>query len=521
MAHLPTEIIQSILLLTDGETYYSAQHVCSSWHQAAADAFLLRQIITETPFAVPALDALSEDEWNAFFAQTVRLNLLDKRKTIVKSVSRQVWPGDASPSTVYSLSSDREKLVSLKGSRATVYAYSQHGDGSLQFEPVYTKMLFSLWTLSQCMSSGRSGGVQHRLALSTDGRLLAIAAWKTIHVYDLSEQGRCSFAQYSLAGSQCSFLDELSQSTYSPPAADAIIDSLEFTERDSLLRVVIREDKNRSVRIQYLGRPDGQKCGGASTDLLYWKEGIKHVYLDSTALAAAYSDETNSTFTFRGICLLPESFRFLDNQCVADRQRQGRYFLAALHHGPNSASYVLCHVSALGTKVRLCREFLSRKTSPTFTHWTDDFDEKKDIPSSSPPFGGREQRSGLLSADATSVSRNLSLALHRWHKIHLPCPRALTPLIAVSEDVKLFVVFEPGAGHAYSFATGGAFYVYSLESCPHSSSALHDNLCRIQPWSFLLDIVDVDVEEVQVFKDPSGGYTVTAMGKQDVLQWRI
>ncbi|KAI9036436.1 F-box protein [Aspergillus affinis] len=146
---LPTELIQSILLQTDPETYLSAHQTCRSWRRASSSPYMLRHTLQQIPASlVPPLyspspppipqtkaktktDTLTPEQWTAYFAQTARLNLLSRRRHVRKSVckvrdlcheedeSQPLRPSLSS--IVQSRSEDGEPAVVLRGAKMLVF----------------------------------------------------------------------------------------------------------------------------------------------------------------------------------------------------------------------------------------------------------------------------------------------------------------------------------------------------------------------------------------------------------------
>jgi hypothetical protein len=145
------------------------------------------------------------------------------------------------------------------------------------------------------------------------------------------------------------------------------------------------------------------------------------------------------------------------------------------------------------------------------------------------------------------VARNRQVAKDRWNPVNMPYVTSTHPMAAISADGKLLVVFEPGAGHSYSFSSGGALYVYSMQWCdpeftpqqctekgsgdkrllplqqPFSINGVSPS---IQPWSFLLDIINVDIDRLHVEereqREGTGKvYLVRAETAHEVMEWRL
>jgi hypothetical protein len=107
----------------------------------------------------------------------------------------------------------------------------------------------------------------------------------------------------------------------------------------------------------------------------------------------------------------------------------------------------------------------------------------------------------------------------RWAAVNMPELTTSSARIAVSDDGRILAAYERGAGHALS-AKGGAVYVYCLEgSVPRTCGDP-----SLQPWSFLLDIVDEDVDFLRVTREGTGhdGRRIYRIGVEsigDVIEW--
>lgn len=84
-------------------------------------------------------------------------------------------------------------------------------------------------------------------------------------------------------------------------------------------------------------------------------------------------------------------------------------------------------------------------------------------------------------------------------------------------------MYEPGAGHSFGYLGGGAVYVYNMDPPFLGLDGGGDGKVKVQPWSFLVDIVDVDVEALGVVRqtDRIGSYKITGTARrgQEVIEW--
>lgn len=506
---LPTELLQAILSLTDTQTYISSRLVCRRWHHASATPFLLRDALAKIPPSViapslPSLDALRDDAWNGLFEEVCRRNLVRCWRRTQKTTRRSSKRGTNSI-PVTATSSDGGKTVVLQGAQVTVH---EHGAGN-SFVFTLAPSLYPLWT-SICRAllrssaglGGNQGYAKHRLAISSHARLVAVALGKTIQIYEYGhvEEGhshRRGPAEYILGQTESAFVS----SVCPPPGAnyretDGVVEKVEFVEKGALLRVAVGKESNpnRSSRVRYLGDPS--LClQPQQVSLGYWKQALNRVYLDSVALATNLPNNDYKT-AFKGLCLLPSSFP-----------------------GSSSSPFSRCCIAALQTQDT--QEYCIANMSPSQIKIAHHFPSKTSTLNSPTPESTHLFLEKYTQTDKATTTQNLHRAsLSRWDPVHLPAASTQNPVIHVSDDNRVLVVYEPGAGHSFGYLGGGAVYVYSMH--PASGSELDgDGGVRVRPWSFLLDIVDVDVETLSVVRREEGTYRVTgtAMGGQEVTEW--
>ncbi|KAL1962705.1 hypothetical protein VTN77DRAFT_9249 [Rasamsonia byssochlamydoides] len=509
-ATLPPELIESILLSTDPETYYTARQTCRSWRSAASSSFMLREALkrTPTPLPGPSLNALTVTEWNNLFMRVAHSNLFGKRDRVTKNVLRRKRPSNWSYSTVIGVSGDGARVVALSGPRVSIYNISKTGEMQLD----RSQCLHSLWTLmnramvdnaTRGMTMGQQGA-KYRIALSTHCALVAIALCRTIQIYDLSDMDQ-SPVEYTLEES-------------------GPLTSVEFVENDSLLRVRIAKDPNdhnSETGVRYLGQPLPRWGGHESetgTSLEYWRQNIHVGYLDSVALAKSYRDDNKTSF--QGLQLLPSSI------CEGWSDVPGRFFVAAIQNTDEDRYCIGFVPDSDRNQVRIWRQLPSRKDR-TSDRWSHLF------------------RCSSTSDDSDATAEQTRQMAHdRWAAVNMPALTTKHSLLAVSDDGRLLVVYERGAGHS-AFSRGGAIYVFSLECCkqnlspkpdlqssrvedtnPHSADtdSVDDAVSprQIQPWSFLLDTVDEDIDVLRVVREGSSKtYKITAENLYDVMEWEL
>lgn len=105
---------------------------------------------------------------------------------------------------------------------------------------------------------------------------------------------------------QCSSPPSSTPSSPNYQETDGVVESLQFADDDTLLRVGIGKESNpnRSTRVQYLGNPSSSSSSSKGQCLEYWRENLNQVYLDSVALATLLPDNDHKT-AFKGLRLFP------------------------------------------------------------------------------------------------------------------------------------------------------------------------------------------------------------------------
>ena len=460
---LPTELIQTIILLAtnpsqDTATYYSARLTCHRWYKAASTPFILREVISQTPAIAPTplppLHSLTERDWNILFNQVVCLNLLHHRTgTIsgsgpgraVQYSARELLPGCTS-STPTATPGDGKKLAALKGAQVAVYNNNDQGN-TCESTFTLTQSLYPSWAsichgLHQGGLGSSHGYARHRLAISSHGNLLAVGLEKKIQIYDYNDTKNTNNtpAEYVLGQTETVFIPPSSiPSSPNYQETDGVVESLEFVDNDTLLRVAIGKESNpnRSTRAQYLGNPSSSK----GQCLEYWRENLSRIYLDSVTLATLVPDNDHKT-AFKGLRLFPR---------VAATAKSSRSFIAALQT-QETCGYCIAeinhhHGTDANVTITIERHLPSRTNhhhhSPNATTTT----------------------TTAIQEETNSKPQPLSLAAQsRWNLIHLPTATTQNPLLTISSDEKLLLIYEPGAGHSYRCMKGGAVYVYCLET---------------------------------------------------------
>ncbi|KAE8349102.1 hypothetical protein BDV28DRAFT_141926 [Aspergillus coremiiformis] len=568
-AYLPLEIIQSILLHFDVETYIAARQTCRSWRCATSAPYMIRKALQQVPVSLPStINTLTPDEWTAYFAQITRLNLLHCRQDIQKSVTQRDLPQECTPTTVASASTDGRKLVCLKGGRVTVY---EREDGTSPWEYSRGITLCSQWTSvaramleggSTCCTSINQQYAKQSIAVSSQGDLIAIGLGRTIQIYSLRNNHSddlLSPAEYVLG--QGDSLTSTTRGHYED--TDGVVDSLEFADDDTLLRVAINRETtiHQPTRVRYLGCPTPAR----KPDLHYWRESINRIYLDSAALSVALAGQDEYRLIFRGLRLLSPSFPATqqqqqqpppqeDQQTAPPAQESTRYFIASLQSG-------VIHGYCIGTATPITSNTpqtvkIHRLLPSAYFRPGDGISGSRtaELPQLNPPLPSSK-------CDEQHIRYNLLDTVPRWSAANLPSATFPSPLLSISPDNKILALYEPSGNYSPTIVSGGSLYLYCLANCrpvyqpgpqrfkqptektslPHQPANNPDDKLSVDTrypspdivpsWPFLLDKVPVDIDCLEVKQSRRGedgvlnsescAYTVTARSGRQVLEWRL
>lgn len=518
---LPTELIQSILHFTDTETYHSARFTSRHWYNAASTPYMLRKALEQTPTPLPALDSLPEINWNTLFNRVSRLNLFDHRLQCHKTVTKGDLPQGNTTSTPLATSHDGNKIALLKGSQIAIHDRNY----DRRFDLNLSQSLYPFWT-SACRAlleggagyGANQGYARHRVAVSSRSSLVAVGLGKTIQIYDYKDPDNLgSPVEYLLGQTETVFSSSSPAPGPNYRETDGVVESLEFVDRDEdmLLRVVIGKESNpnRTCRVRYLG--DLSRSTQQQSAFEYWRQNINRVYLDSVALATILPNNDYKT-AFNGIRLLRQT-----------SSTTSRSFIAALKT-QEVQGYCIATVTPSSSPLPDDEEqqiIISRHLSSKTNHLT----PSSHSPTSKATNASDPTNISLIDQtlnDRAVVTQNLRAAhSNRWDSIHLPAVTVGNPLISVSDDGRLLVVYEQGAGHSFRYMAGGGLYVYSLDDSTAGTGS--EEKATVQPWPYLLDIVDVDVESIKAVKSETGNgmneyiVTATALNGQRVMEWRF
>ncbi|KAK4634392.1 hypothetical protein CLAFUW4_00675 [Fulvia fulva] len=308
---LPLELQQLVFSDLDVKSFFAARKVCKYWNFASTDAVPLAKQLRKLPILPPvqASDADPNELENLFdeAAHTLMIGVKPERAWDTPgSLTRPAKMGfPITPRVVATSSGDR--TVTLSGREIALFDTSGEMPRCISQRP--------LNDLKETIGSGPWLKVQpnsyNELALSSDGRLLAVAQERTIQIYDLLAEP-----------------DSFSINRYASSATGHYICGLDFEQDDHVLRVRL----SGKGTVLYLGTPAERR--GSNATMEHWKSkaGLKHTFLDSSLLSILdASTDPGQMVRISGVQILK---LFED----------GWLFAGQRHGGGESSHYILGHV---------------------------------------------------------------------------------------------------------------------------------------------------------------------------------
>ncbi|EME49726.1 hypothetical protein DOTSEDRAFT_68487 [Dothistroma septosporum NZE10] len=307
------ELQQLVFSYLDSKSFYAARKVCQYWKFASTDVVPLAKQLRRLPIlpAVAASDA-GPIELERLFDQAAHTLMIgvktDRAWDRSGSLTRPAKMGfGINPRTVST--SDGGRTATLEG--RSIALFDTSGDTPR------CEIRRPLNDLKETVGSGPWLKVQpntyNELALSSDGRLLAVAQERTIQIYDLLAEP-----------------DSFTVNQYISSATGHYICGLDFEQDDHVLRVRL-SGKGTTL---YLGTPPRLEQQGSSATMEHWKSkaGLKHTFLDSSLLSVlSASDDPTQSVRISGVQVLKP---FED----------GWLFAGQKHGGGESSHYILGHV---------------------------------------------------------------------------------------------------------------------------------------------------------------------------------
>lgn len=312
---LPLELQQQVFSFLDTRSFYAARNVCRYWRFASLDAITLEKQLRKLPI-LPAPNARQSTpaELIRLFgraAQTLMLGihvrwLPDNPGSMTAAFQQGFFAGPQICST-----SNGSRTVTLNDRKIALYDTS--------CVPPKLMSQRTLNDLKETVGNGPwlkvSPPANHDLALSSNGRLLAIAQERTIQIYDLLADP-----------------DSFTVNEYISSASGHYICGLDFEQNDHVLRVQL----SGKGTVIYCGTPPEESKSMGSAGLEHWKSrsGLKHTFLDSHIMTLSETDSgSDHTARLGGLQLLRPF-------------QSGWLFAAQRHGGGESSHYVLGHLRA-------------------------------------------------------------------------------------------------------------------------------------------------------------------------------
>lgn len=258
---LPLELQQQIFSYLDPWSFYASRNVCRFWRYASRDAVTLANQLGQLPIEPTTwVKKVDSKRRESVYDEAARALMLGMR--IKASASPDDSLSTRLDKTKLALSKDGKRAVSLHDRTITHYDTTTPEPTVISTRPINdlrTAMGGGPWF--KCSPTS-----MYELALSSDGRMLAIALERTIQVYDLNSSP-----------------DSWPVASYITSATGHYIAALDFEHNDSLLRVQL---SNKGV-VVYLGSSKEDKPG-----LEHWQDkgGLKHAFLDASKLSLPQTD---------------------------------------------------------------------------------------------------------------------------------------------------------------------------------------------------------------------------------------
>ncbi|BCS28763.1 uncharacterized protein APUU_70333S [Aspergillus puulaauensis] len=477
MTILPPELLQSILLLLDFESYHCASLACRTWRSAAQNAHLLRHKLLSVP-GLEFTNHTTHEELKRLFQRVCRRNLIGIRNGVQFNTSLEL---SISPTGRIGRIPVRSRHGGQTTARVRGMALILDSPGSsglgmsmskgsqVQLSPSIfpsadaMKQVMGHNTHSRAFFSARSFA-RLQVALSDCGGLVAVGLGQKIHVYLIQSRIGKQARQFVEVNVSDNILDS--------------IQSVEFEENDELLRCEI--DSVEGSYVRYLGF---RKCSctspkvslSAAQKFKFWKVALRHVYLDSRDVEESLGDG----MSLRGMRLVKSPRLRPGEECTCQTEK---YFFALFRPGTCENKYAVGRISSDGV-----------------------VDVIQRIPARRIQFLTSYLETGIAeSVEDCSDS-------DRWDMENLPLAHCHDPLLNISDDGKILVVFEPPYGQAR-----GVIYLCS------GDSAYWDDETASQAWPVPLCSLDHDLDSLRVSLDKeTGGYVVDAGSQQNMMQWRL
>ncbi|KAL2831282.1 hypothetical protein BJY01DRAFT_108964 [Aspergillus pseudoustus] len=499
---LPLEILQTILILLDFESFHLASRTCRLWRNAALSTAILRRQLLSVP-ALGQSTGLIRDatakEIRALYYRVCRDNLIGilcgiEYTEIVRSKDRATRIGDIPVRSAHGVQSSAH----LRGLTLILDPSSSLTSACKTREIQLSPMLYpSADTVKQIASHAhphaRSFFRTHsfariEVAVSRCGGLVAVALGQKLHIY--AAQARLGKQQRQQEHVEVEVSENIHDS----------IQSVEFTDGDELLRCEI--DSVGGSYVRYLGRrrwscyhrPDAKAHEPRpavitpAKRLRYWRAALQNLYLDSGYVESQLGGGGVSVRGMRAVRSTPAQRE--GEACVCRCQTE-KYFFALLREGSCERRYVLGRIIS-GDEDDGVVEIVQR------------------IPSRR---GGAYLPETLDPITLPGPLPRLGMQLDRWDTRNLPRAHSPDPVLNISDDGRILAVFEPPHGQSE-----GVIYICAADY----DALIGDSTAPCVVWPFALCGLGHELDALDVSKDEgAGGYIVTAPSHEKLLQWRM
>lgn len=498
---LPPELLQSILLLLDFESFHCASLTCRTWRSAAQTTHLLRHKLQAVP-GLQLTQQTTHEELKREFQRVCRRNLIgirngvqfttspDPESSAISAVAGRI--GSIPVRSRYGVQS-----ACVRGMTLVLDSPKSLGPGlpvpkgrEVQLSPsifpsadAARRVMGHNTTHSRAFFGARSFA-RLQISLSDCGNLVAVGLGRKLHVYLL--QPRTAKQRQKQRQGQAQQYVEVDVS-------DSILDSIqsvEFAENDEVLRCEV--DSVEGSYIRYLGfRKCSCSCSctgskaslSAAQKFKFWKAALRHAYLDSRDVEHSLGEE--GMLSLRGMRLVKgprrSPGRSPGEECTC---RTEKYFFALFRPGTSENKYAVARISSDGV-----------------------VDVIQRIPARRMQFLTSYVEPGV----ADSVEGNCSDS-DRWDVQNLPRAHCHDPLLNVSDDGKILVVFEPPYAQAQ-----GVVYL-----CSGDPAYWDDADTASQAWPVPLCSLDHNLDSLRASLDKeTGGYVVDAGSQRHTMQWKL
>ncbi|KXL48035.1 hypothetical protein M433DRAFT_3510 [Acidomyces richmondensis BFW] len=305
---LPLELQQLIYSFLDAESFHAARNVCKWWRYASVDTITLARQLKKLPI-LPSPDASTASplELHHLFAEASYILMLGvriERESVIALNPPALQLGG--PKVI--ATTNGQWTVTLNNRQIALFDTTSKEPRLLCQRP--------LNDLRETIGNGpwlKVGPTTYlEMALSSDGRLLAIAQERVVQIYDLAAPADSFTVNENIA-----------------LAAGCYICGIDFEQHGHVLRVRL----SSKGTVLYLGTPPSMAESRATANLEHWKSrrGLKHVFLDSSVLVPPARVQDGHASRLSGLQLIRPFY-------------DGFLFAAQHHGGDESSHYILGHV---------------------------------------------------------------------------------------------------------------------------------------------------------------------------------